>query len=261
MSSAVPRTSPKAKEPFRTLELAATASYDAAALARVQSRAVARNRVGADAVRLYGATSDASGTTNNDERVRFTWRVWWAPPTLWRDDLTWPNGETTVIIVRPDDALAYVSMQRTLYTSEPASAGASATARAPDGMHLPTVADRLVEFPLLRPPLPASEWTLATLDQEVYLGRVVRRVRATRRADATSAEGPQPSRFWPGVDEYECLVDDSLGISLSITGAVDGVPAATIAADAIRVDVPFPADVFAFLPPAGTRIAHIARSA
>src|SRR2546423_9387162 len=153
MSSTIPRTSAKTKEPFRTLELVATASYDAAALARVLSRAVARNPVGPDAVRLYGATSDTSGTTN-DEQVRFTWRVWWAPPTLWRDDLTWPNGETTVIIVRPDDALAYVSMQRTLYTSEPASAGAYATVRAPDGMHLPTVADRLVEVPLLRPPLP-----------------------------------------------------------------------------------------------------------
>src|SRR5256885_8099061 len=50
--------------------------------------------------------------------VRFTWRVWWAPPTLWRDDLTWPNGETTVIIVRPCEVVAPERRRSEEHTSE-----------------------------------------------------------------------------------------------------------------------------------------------
>jgi len=239
---------------FSSLELAATAFYDAAALARAMSRTTATGKeAGPGAVRLYGPAGDASG----DAWVRYKWRVWWAPPAPWRDDLTWPNGQTTVIIVRTDAALAYVSMQRTLYTSERLAAAARERVLPPDGMQLPTVADRLAEFPLMGPRLPASEWQLATLGETEHIGRVARRVRATRRAGAVPAEELARSGYWPGIDEYECLVDDGLQILLRLTGMVDGVPVATVSADDVRVDAPLPVDTFAFAPPAGTRIAHV----
>ena len=255
MPSDIFGTTSEASEQFRSLELAATASFDSAALARAMSRRMAvGNQAGPDAVvRLHGSAGDPSGNA----WVSHKWRVWWSPPTLWRDDLTWPNGQTTVIIVRPDAALAYVSMQRTLYTSEPAPSGTPP--RPPDGMHLPTVADRLTEFPLIRPRLPESEWELATLGKEVFAGRATRRVRATRRPGAASGE-ERESGYWAGVDEYECLIDDELEILLRLTGMADGAAVATISADTVRVDAPLPADIFGYTPPPGTQIAHVPQS-
>jgi hypothetical protein len=196
--------------------------------------------------------------------VRFTWRVWWAPPSLWRDELTWPNGETTVIIVRSDASLSYVSMHETLYTSEPLATPARVGAQPhngrgfpTEGMHLPTIADRLEEFPLIRPQLPPSEWELTTLGDELYMGRAVRRVRATRRAGSSPAEDRPFSRSWLDLDDYEYLVDDDLQILVQLTGIADRLPIGRISADHINVDTLPAADTFAFDPPPGTRIAHV----
>lgn len=257
MASDIFSTSPEPGQRFRSLELAATASLDGAALARAMSRTRPTGpEWGPDSVRLFGSGLDASG----DPWVRYEWRVWWAPPAaLWRDDLTWPNGETTVIIVRTDATLAYVSMKRTLYTSEQTAVTAGERVLPPDGMRMPTIAARLAEFPLLRPRLRAAEWEFVTVGEKEHRGRVARRVRATRRAGSVPGEGPERSGYWQGIDEYECLVDDELQILLSLEGMVDGVPVAAISAEEVRVDTPLPNDTFAFAPPTGTRIAHVAK--
>jgi hypothetical protein len=243
---------------FRTLTMSSTASYDTMALARAMRRAgAARGSGGPDGIR----SSSAPTFGGDDAWVRHTWHMWWRPPSLWRDDLTWPNGATTVSIVQPDVAQAYVSLQRTLYTSAPASiAGAHGVTSFADGMQLPTVAGRLAEFPLVRPPLPASEWALTTLGHEVYIGRQARRTRAVRRSETGRSNAGNDSGYWLGVDEYECLVDVTIGITLRFTGLIDGAPAAILAADEVHVDTSLPSDVFAFAPPAGTRIVHVTRS-
>jgi hypothetical protein len=231
---------------FRTLELTATASYDASALSQLLARdAEVHRAAGATSARLYCPPGDVTG------EVGFTWRTWWAPPEHWRDDLTWPNGQTTVIIVRPDATLAYVSMQRTLYTSEPRPLGSRNRVQPAGGMHLPTIAERLAEFPLIRPHFPMSEWEITTLNSELYRGRAAQRVRVTRRPGSAATSG-----YWPGVDEYEYLVDDALRILVRFTGLEGGVPIATISADAVRADAPLPNEVFAFTPPVGTRIIY-----
>jgi hypothetical protein len=40
---------------------------------------------------------------------------------------------------------------------------------------------------------------------------------------------------------------------------MDGVPAEIISANDVRVDAPIPDDVFDFVPPPGTHIAHVDR--
>lgn len=250
-----PGISGEAVWPFRSLELTARGSYDASALAQLVAGNAKARRVGEnESVRLYGPPSNA------DSGVDFTWRIWWALPDWWRDDLTWPNGHTTVIIVRPGASLASVSMQETLYTSEPAAPAPRGHAQPSAGMHLPTVADRLAEFPLLRPPLPSSEWEVVTLGHEVYNGREVRRVRATRRSDVLPVGGSGMSGYWPVVGEYECLVDDALRILVRFSGIAGGVPVAVISADEVRADAPLPAEIFTFSPRAGTRIVPIVRA-
>jgi hypothetical protein len=256
MGSDSSRTSPESGQRFRTLQLAASTTYDAAALGRAMSRAAATDKGASKRVVIYGP----SGEAHADAWVRYQWTVWWERPALWRDDLTWANRETTVIIVRPDAALAYVSMQRTLYTSERPDATDKRPRVSPAaGMQLPTLDQRLIEFPLIRPRLPASDWQLTLIGQELYLGRAARRVRATRRVDSVRTWDPRQSGFWEGVDEYECVIDDELQISLSVTGSVDGVAVATISVEQVNVDSPLPASAFHFSPPAGTRVAHIAR--
>ena len=250
---------PEARDGFRTLELAASVSNAAAALASLSVRAAVARGAAPESIRQY-AMGCAGGASNGWER--YAWRVWWEPPSRWRGDLTWPGGQTDVSVVRDDAALVYLPMQRTLYTSEPVVRDSRwEVIRPPTGIvELPTVTNRHEVFPLIRPSLPASEWVFATLaEEEIYNGRVTRRVRATRRIDTAPTEDKRASGYWRGVDEYECLVDDALQILVHLTGIADGVPVAIISADDVRVDAPFPADIFAFVPPPGTRIAHVAR--
>jgi hypothetical protein len=255
LSDALFRAPPEGRVPFSTLELGATVSSDDAALARLTVRAAVAGGAAPSSVRTYAA-GDAA-----DAWGRYSWHVWWAPPSRWRGDLTWPAGATDVSVVRDGAALVYLPVQQLMYTSEPVARDPRwDVVRTPTGIfELPTVANRHAVFPLLHPPLPASEWDFATVAHEVaYGGRVTRRVRATRRAGAPAAKGLEASGIWPGVDEYECLVDDALQILLRVTGIADSVPVATISVDHVRVDALFPDDVFAFVPPPGTRIVHVA---
>jgi hypothetical protein len=266
----VPASSAEAR--FRTLEVRATLSVDGVAFRRMMERSVEEHR------RRFGTRSAAvitfsrsKGADEGDDRwSRLSWRVWWAPPTHWREEGTYPGYPPTVIIVRPDVSLSWTPALRTLHTSEPPPPVTGLSDRLRrlfqrmihrkrpwDDMRLETIADRLAEWPLTNPRLPGAEWELTTLGQEEYLGRVVRRVRARRRPDAIPAEDEwRRSGYWSyaEVDEYECLVDDALQILLHLTGKADGVPVGIVSVDEVRVDAPLPADVFTFVPPTGARI-------
>lgn len=243
--------------PFRTLELGASVSYDNAALTRLIVRAAVARGAAPESIKSYtmGGAGDGWG--------RYTVRVWWEPPSRWRDEQSTPGGVTSVSVVREDATLIYLPMQRLLYTSEPVARDSQwEIVRPPRGfVEMPTIANRNAVFPLLRPPLPASEWVFATIAEDVlYAGRAARRVRATRRAGVALPDEVEASGYWSGVDEYECLVDDALQILLRLTAIADGVPVGFVSADDVCVDAPFPADTFTFVPPPGTRIAHIALS-
>ncbi|HEY4954549.1 MAG TPA: hypothetical protein VII02_06660 [Gemmatimonadaceae bacterium] len=198
------------------------------------------------------------GVPGVDAWLSYKWHVWWTLPAHWRDDLTLVDGETAVTIFRPDVAMTYASMQRTMYTSERLNAADKRPrVSPPKGTYLHTLDERLLEFPLIRPRLPDSDWQLETVGQESYLGRAARRVRATRRANSVRSDDPRLSGFWKGVDDYECVIDDELQILLSVTAIVDGVTAATISVERVIVDEPIPASTFDFSPPVGTRIAQV----
>jgi hypothetical protein len=240
-------------QPFRSIELAVTTSLDTAAIGRALTRAaMSHPDWGTDAFKLMHI--EAPG---RDAWLSYKWHVWWTLPAYWRDDLTLVDGETAVSIVRPDIALQYTSATQTLHTSERLAADEKRPrVSPPKGCHPPTLDERLREFPLIRPRLPETDWQLATVGPESYLGRAARRVRATRRA------GSNPFRFrlsgfWTGVDEYECVFDDELQILVNVTAIVDGVPAATISTEHVSVDEPIPASTFDFSPPVGTRIAQV----
>jgi hypothetical protein len=254
--------------PFRTLELRATASFDSDAFARLVMRAAAARGAGPEIVRLDDADDDYDDYDDDDPDdaddrwTHYTWHVWWEPPARWRDELTHPGIQTCVALVREGAGLVYLPLEGTLYTSEPVPRDIRwDVGYAPAGtVELPTIAGRLAEFPLIRPPLPASEWVFATVGQgEVYAGRVTRRVRATRRVDATRSDETEASRgwLWPSLDEYECLVDDGLRILMRLTGIADGAPVVSVAADDVRVDETFSPDLFDFVPPPGARIVQV----
>jgi hypothetical protein len=247
---------PEVRGRFHTLELGASESHDGAALGRLMVRHAATRSAGPNSTRVYsfGGTGDTdSGWSSH------TWRIWWEPPSRWRADVTHPGSPTEVFVVRDDASLAYFPMQRALYTTAPVTHdGRWEVIAAPTGIvEMPTID----VFQLFHSPLPASEWVFATVaEEEIYNGRMTRRVRATRRTDTAPARWAKTSGCWLGVDEYECLVDDELRILMRLTGIADGVPVGVISADDVRVDAPLPADIFDFIPPPGTRIAHIARA-
>jgi hypothetical protein len=256
MDSDLSSTRPGQSQRFRSLELAVTTSIDTDAIGRALTRAaMASPEWGTGSIALIPVE-----IADGDAWLSYKWHVWWALPALWRDDLTSSNGDTAVTIVRPDVALNYVSTNQILCTSERLGAGDKRPrVSAPTGMRLPTIDERLNEFPLIRHRLPDSDWQLEAVGHEAYLERSGRRVRAIRRPHS----GPWQfgvSGFWEGVDEYECVMDEDLQILLSVTAIVDGVSAATVSVEQIGVDVAIPASTFDFSPPAGTRIAHVSRN-
>ena len=245
--------SPGQTRPLHTLELAATASLDTQALARATSRA--REPALEEGPGSVGFI--AIGDSSSDIWLDYKWHVWWALSGFWRDDFTLPNGETIINIVRPDAALTYVATQQTLYTSEGPRIPEKRQRISPaQGFQLPTIEERLLEFPLIRPRLRAADWQLEQLQQEAYLGRPARRVRATRRTGSIRENDPRLSGFWPGVDEYECLLDEDLQILMSVTGMVDGFSVATISVERVNVDGSLQA-MFDFSPPIGTHIVPV----
>ena len=234
---------------FRTLELAAKVAFDTRALARAAARATASAHEG------QSVSIGMPGAGEGDGWYRYAWHVWWAVPLLWRDDLAGPYGDLIVTIVRPDVSLSYVSFQQTLYTSEMTGAGdrhQSTFGTVP--MQLDTINDRLIEFPLIRSRLPTSDWQIALLRPESYLGRPARRIRSTRRAEVPRPWDPRVSGFWEGIDEYECVIDEELGIFLGVTGVMDNTVVATISVENLSVDAQIPSGTFDFSPPADTRV-------
>jgi len=246
-------TSIEQPQPFCTLELAVAVSMQSAAMALAMARLRAMDPEQSESQRRIVSVGDALG----DTWLKYEWHTWWQPPTLWRDDVLWPDGETNVTIVRPDAALSYLSHPPTLYTSDTVRDFANRRRVSPPaGLQLPTVESRLTEFPLIRPRLPASDWQLTPVGRESHLGRASRRVHAKRRADSIRTDDRRLG-FWRGVDEYECVIDEEFEIVLSVTGTVDGKPAGVMSVERISIDRPIPAAIFDFSPPSGASIALI----
>jgi hypothetical protein len=236
---------------FHSIEIAAAASLDTRALSQVMLRAT--NPAVENAPDSIGFL--VPGDTASDRWLEYRWHVWWALSGFWRDDFSIPGGGDIINIARPDGALTYVSMEKILYTSQgPSNTAGWQHASAAGGFQLPTVEERLVEFPLIRPRLPESDWHLESRQDEIYLGRPAIRVRTTRRADSIRMRDSRLSGFWPGVDEYECVIDFEQHVCMSVTGIVDGVSVATISVERMTVDAELAPTIFEFSPPSGTRI-------
>jgi hypothetical protein len=241
---------------FRTIELRATVSNDGFALARASARAADALGREPGSIRSYSVGATGPG------REQFVWRVWWAPPSSWRDEITWRDDLTDVALVRDDVSLIYVAGQRTMYTNEvPQGSEAWQLGHPPPGIvELPTVENRLAVFPLFRPPLPESEWLFETSREETYLGRRLRRVRAVRRPNAHQSRALHGLGYWLGINEYECLVDDELRMLMSFRGIADGRDAAVIVVDAVSTNASLPKNIFSFEPPPGSRIVRVDRA-
>lgn len=238
-----------APAPFQSLELVATAAYDHAALAALMAKAhrSAAHRGGGSGSATYTHAPSLQAAENPE------WRVWWRPPSHWRDDLAWSSGDTTVCIVRPDATMAYVSGQRTLYTTEASPADWPVSTRPSGIVDLPTIRSRFAAFPLIVPPLPPSEWTFEEFSPEEMFDRwTARRIRASRLPGTALPAGLPRSGCWPGVDEYECLLVDALGILVELTGVSNGRRVASLAVKTMIVDADIPDAMFSFTPPAGT---------
>jgi len=81
--------------------------------------------------------------------------------------------------------MIYFPFERTLYTNERFSPdGPWEFLPPPPGVFgLPSLGNRSDLFPLFRPRLPLASWQFTTVaENESFIGRQVRRVRATRRA-------------------------------------------------------------------------------
>jgi hypothetical protein len=273
----------EAEARFRTLELSATLSTDGVPFRRIMKREVEehRRRFGPKSAAMLTVSGGKCADRSDDRWTRQGWHVWWVPPTHWREEVTFPGYPPTVIVVRPDVSLSWISGHNTLYTSQPQPPVTGLPDRLRrlfrrmrdrkgipfDNMSPETIAERVANFPLISPGLPAAEWELTTLGREEYLGRAVRRVHARRRPSAVTAADheqrfcrPEPkakdllSGYWSWLDEYDCLVDDALQVLLHLTGKAEGVPVGIVSVDELRVDAPIPDDVFAFTPPAGARV-------
>jgi hypothetical protein len=253
MDSDFARASLEQVHAFRSLEIAGTTSSDGAALGRAMTRSAMSDPAwGTGGIALMSIEVPGAGAW-----LTYTWHVWWDLPAHWRDDHSSNYLGSVVTIVRPDAAMQYISQTQTLYTTERlAASDKRPRVTAPKGRCIPSLDNRHEEFRIIGARLPESDWQYQTLGQEPYLGRSARRVRATRRAGSPTY-GFRVSGFWEGVDEYEYVIDDEVGILLKVTAIVDGITAATISVEHVSVDQPIPASTFDFSPPAGTRIAQV----
>ena len=241
----------RAHDSIRTLMVRGSGSCDNVALARTFARGASARAAFPNATRTYSTSTDESRDS------RSSWSVWWEKPEHWRDEFAPLGGQATVAVVTERGSLVYLPWQQSMYTSMPVSGDwRGEIVRPPAGIReCPSVESRLREFPLLAPALPDSEWTFTTIvHEQLVLGRVARRVRATRRSSTPVERESRPSGYWLGVDEYECLVDDGLQLLLRMTGIDKGEPVASLWLDDVVVNEAIPADVFLFAPPPGTRI-------
>ena len=88
MSSETRSTSREAHQRFRTLQITASLSVDAAAISRIMAReAEARHVEGQRSVRIIAPTGGGGAGVSGDGWLRQTWRIWWTPPALWKNDL------------------------------------------------------------------------------------------------------------------------------------------------------------------------------
>lgn len=259
MESSPFREMPGATKAFTTIQISATASYDGDAMQRLWEDDDEK-RGGRSVLLTLGAAN--APTSASDGWGRYTWKVWWAPPSHYRDELSIPGVPTDVAVVRRNEGMLYLAGSRTLYTNGPLPNDdrLEIIPPPPGAFEVPTLENRFQLFPLIQPPLPSSAWQFATVaERELFGGRVTRRVRVTRRSGANAPGERLHPGYMPLVDEYECIVDDERRIILRFSAISSDRPIAVVVADDVRVDSTFPPDIFEFTPPDGARIARVAR--
>lgn len=238
--------------PFSSLELEVTETSDLNRLASIAIDA-AKSR---GAVRVLTPLRDTvwnSGEPSRGSPLPHTFHVWWERSGFWREVHMSPNLDDTTIVVTRDAMLMYVASEQTMYIAEREST-TDEDHQTASGIRFQPVEEWVAKSPLLNPPFPADDWNFETLGKDSHLGRVVRRVRAKRRSGAEGRTLGEESGYWLAVNEYECLVDDSLKILLSLVGLVDGAPVADVSVSLLHVDEPIPSETFRFSPPPGAKI-------
>ena len=178
------------------------------------------------------------------------WRVWWRRPSCWRDDFAYPAGGTVINIVCGNDTNFYMPALDTLHTTRRPSQRMDRLRSFFRGAQpdLGTSADRLRSMPLFSESFGMIGWALDVIGNRTHCDRDGLLIRAR-----WAGEGRRPA-VWRFVDEYHLLVDIERGVLLSLAGIVDGQQAVVMSVRSIEFDTVIPDTVFAFEPPAGTRI-------
>ena len=204
--------------PFRTLELRGSASQDGSALARNAVRVAEAGGRSSRSYRVYASGGDAPVQESYD------WRLWWAVPDRWRDEIIWASGATDIALVRGEAALTYVAAMSTMYTSDAIGPDERwARVDPPVGItELPTIENRLGVFQVFRPPLPTSEWSFATeADDVAYLGR---RCATSERNGERAGRRPKGRRVGPGSTSMNGLWTTDYAWFFDSSGRLMAVP-------------------------------------
>ena len=196
-----------------------------------------------------------SGETNNDT-LRFSWRVRWAPPGNWREDIRFSAEHIDVFLVRDDLAAVFVAGQRVLFTNRPDEFSSWPRGSAESGRYftLPTIASRMQEVPLLFPPFPVEEWSFTELSVQPGNIEETRTIRISRRPGLKHDVEDRRSGYWLGVHEYEVAVDARSGIVRRFIGIASRAVVASIEITELSFDAHPDDDAFGFLPPAHSKI-------
>lgn len=196
-----------------------------------------------------------SGSSINNI-LRFSWRVRWAPPRNWREDIRFSAEHADVVLVREDLAAVFVAGQRILYTNRPDEFSSWPRGSAESGRYftLPTIAARMQEVPLLFPPFPTEDWSFTEVSPQPGSYEQTRTIRISRRSGLKQDVHDRRSGYWLGVQEYEVAVDVRSGIILRFIGIVSNVVVGKLEVTELSLNTDRDDTSFEFRPPVQSTI-------
>ncbi len=241
--------------PFRSLVVRASGWQDDLALLRCIRRAKAHTGREVN-FSQYGNPRESAASRSLS---RFAWNVWWEPPCRWRDEYALEGAVPNVALVTEAHAAIFDAFRQTLYSNGPVPQRSSFVVEEPPiGIfELPTIDRRRKLMPLFGTEFPRSEWSVTPLRAIDQGGRQLQTMDAIRRAHAESEASDSHAGYWPGINQYECVLDESLGIMRRVTAVDEGHAIASIELIEISVDIPLPAGVFDLEPAPGSRYVKI----
>ncbi len=244
---------------FRSVVVSAFGWRDDEALLQCATNELDRTRR-----ELFAPKGPALRATEESSSIsRFTWKVWWEPPHCWRDEFATSGSPPDVALVTERNSMLFVAAQNTLYSNEPIDARHAVSWEAPlvGIVELPTIAARRRLFPLFGSAFRADEWTFSPSSTVIRNGSTtLRSFRALRRPDFAPEAPVEPSGYWVGVNEYECVFDQKSDIMHRLTAIATGREIATIEIAELAVDRSLPPDVFVFEGVPETRYRTVVRS-